>query len=317
MNTNVCKIFLFYFLVITNVTGLYAQFDEIPDSTYIAQMSTIDKFKLYKIALNATNPFLCLYISEEDFCGETVVRLEDYKRWYRQRYGVNNESYLQFSIPKLMGDTLFIHKNELDYNIVGDIKMLDDVKEALDNCLALCNAGQFDYDLIASLFHSNILIERLEELEDDGRPYIRFPFNYYNGTTSPSEQTNKLLNESLLLFLDSTTINMHFYLEMNKTFEPSKELLQRYGDLLVCYWPSWDKQIIKKYPNNSQVVSLDSFCVFDGDCVLTYKSFVIKKSFFKGKRRTFAVGTKFKEYRYSYSREQLDWTLTTIRSYEF
>ena len=316
MNRCVSIILLLQFLTIAKVTGLYAQFENVPDSVYIAQMSTVDKFKLYKVALDARNPFLCMIISTGNFCGEAVVRLEDYKRWYEQHFGVNNETFLPFSISKLMGDTLFINENELAYNKIGNIKSSNNIKKNLDSCLSLCNIGQFDYDLIAGLFHANILIEWLEELEDDGGPYIRFPFNYYNGTSTPSEQTNKLLNESLLLFLDSTKINVRFYLEMNKEFEPSKEFLQRYVNLLICYWPSWDNRIVKKIPNGSAVVSLDSFRVFDGDCILTYKTFVIKKVFSRGKRRNIAVGTRFIQYQYTYSEKQLNWTLKTCRYYE-
>jgi hypothetical protein len=316
MNRGVSIILLLLFLTITKVTGLYAQFENVPDSVYIAQMSTVDKFKLYKVALDARNPFLCMIISTGNFCGEAVVRLEDYKRWYDQHFGANNEAFLSFSISKLMGDTLFISENELAYNKIGNIKSSKNIKNNLDSCLSLCNIGQFDYDLIAGLFHANILIEWLEELEDDGNPYIRFPFYYYNGTSTPSEQTNKLLNESLLLFLDSTQINVRFYLEINKVFVPSKEFFQRYGDLLICSWPSWDKQIIRKIPNNSQVVSLDSFCVFDGDCILTYKTFVIKKVFSRGKWRNIAVNTRYIKYRYTYSKEQLDWALKSSYCYE-
>jgi hypothetical protein len=76
-------------------------------------------------------------------------------------------------------------------------------------------------------------------------------------------------------------------------------------------------KLIKKIPDNSQIVSLDSFRVFDGDCILTYKLFVVKMVSFKGKRKKVAVGTRFIEYRFTYAKEQLDWTLKSIRSFDF
>lgn len=317
MNRTIRIFFLLVALTSTIVSGVYAQFEEIPDSIYIAQLSKLDKTKLYKVALLAENPFLCMNISTDNYCGEAVVRLEDYRQWYFQHFDANNESFLTFSMPKLLGDTLFVSDKEMVYNRVRDIPMTDNLKEDLDSCLSLCNNGLFDYDLIASLFHSNILIERMEDLEDDARPYIRFPFYYYNGTATPFQQTNKILNESLLLFLDSINLKNRFYLEINDEFEPSRDFILRYGDLLIQSYPSLSSKLIKKIPDNSQIVSLDSFRVFDGDCILTYKLFVVKMVSFKGKRKKVAVGTRFIEYRFTYAKEQLDWTLKSIRSFDF
>ncbi len=317
MNRTIRIFFLLVALTSTIVSGVYAQFEEIPDSVYIAQLSKLDKTKLYKVALLAENPFLCMNISTDNYCGEAVVRLEDYRQWYFQHFDANNESFLTFSMPKLLGDTLFVSDKEMVYNRVRDIPMTDNLKEDLDSCLSLCNNGLFDYDLIASLFHSNILIERMEDLEDDARPYIRFPFYYYNGTATPFQQTNKILNESLPLFLDSINLKNRFYLEINDEFEPSRDFILRYGDLLIQSYPSLSSKLIKKIPDNSQIVSLDSFRVFDGDCILTYKLFVVKMVSFKGKRKKVAVGTRFIEYRFTYAKEQLDWTLKSIRLFDF
>lgn len=317
MNRTIRIFFLLVALISTRVSGVYAQFEEIPDSAYFVQLSNIDKSKLYKVALLAENPFLCMHISTDNYCGEAVVRLEDYRQWYFQHFSANNESFLRFSISKLMGDTLFIGDKEMVYNRVRDIPMSDNLKEDLDSCLFLCNNGLYDYELIASLFHSNILIEHLEELEDDARPYIRFPFYYYNGTATPFQQTNKLLNKSLFLFLDSINLKNRFYLEMNDEFEPSQDFILRYGDLLIQSYPSLNSKLIKQIPDNSQVVSLDSFRVFDGDCILTYKFFVVKTVSFKGKKKKVAVGTRFIEYRFTYAKEQLDWTLKSIRPFDF
>ena len=315
MNRSIRIFFLSVVLISSTVSGSYAQYGGISDSVYIAQLSKIDKSKLYKVALLADNPFLCMYISTDNYCGEAVVRLEDYRQWYFRRFGGNTDSFLIFSMSKLMGDTLFTGDTEMAYHRVRDIPKSDNLKKDLDSCLFLCNNGLFDYVLIASLFHSNILIENWENFVDDAPPYIRFRFYYYNGTSDPFMQTNKLLNMSLINFLDSILPQQRFYLVMNSDFEPAQDFVQRYQDLLIRSFPCWNSKVRKEIPKGTLVISLDSFHVFDGDCILSYKSFVANKTISKGKTRFIAQNPKFIRFRYSYCEKQLDWVLKTVQSY--
>lgn len=315
MNRKTHIILLLTILIFAKKIESYAQFDNISDSAYFAQMSVIDKSKLYKVVLLADNPFLCLSIVSDQYCGNAIVCFKDYEKWYSLHHETNDVSFSDYTISKLLGDTLVVKGNELKFNKVGHITKLNNLERCLDSCLILCNSGMFDYDLIASLFHSNILIERMEAKEDDGSPYVRFRFHFFNGTSSPLEQTNKLLNMSLINFLDSILPQQRFYLVMNSVFEPSQDFLQRYEDSLIRFYPCWDINVRKEIPKGALVVSLDSYYVFNGDCILTYKSFVAKKTISKGRRRIIAQSPKLIRFRYSYCEKQLDWVLKSVQSY--
>ena len=157
----------------------------------------------------------------------------------------------------------------------------------------------------------------MEEKEDEGSPYVRFRFHFYNGTSSPFEQTNKLLNMSLINFLDSILPHQGFYLVMNSDFEPLQDFLQRYQDSLIRFFPCWNSKVRKAIPKGALVVSLDHFYVFNGDCILSYKSFVINKKISKGKIRYIAQDPKFVRFSYSYCEKQLDWVLKTAQPYSW
>lgn len=308
------RILLISIVVHAGANCLNAQFDAmIPDSTYISAMSNIDELKLYKTVLVSENPFLCMRIATEEYNGEAVVSFKDFKKWFERSNRTDSVSLSEFSLAILMGDTLKTGLHGLTYHKVDSIIPLKDLKQSLDTCLRQCNAGVFDYNLIASLFHYHILIERLDELAYDAHPYWRFSFYYYNGTENSFKQTNKLLNESLILFLDSIDVKDGFYLAMNNDFEPSNSFQSRYGEYVIRYFPCWTISHGKKVPQNSSVVLMDSFRVYEGDCIVSYMFFKAKKITIKGKRHYIAEVTQQKSYRYSYDKKQLDWVLLSPR----
>ena len=314
MSKFVPKIILVYIIIYVQTFNLNAQFDAlIPDSIYISAMSNIDEIKLYKTVLMSENPFLCMHIVTEEYNGEAVVSFIDLKKWFECSKRTDSVSFSEFTLAILTGDTLKMCRHDLTFHKVDSIIPLKDIKQSLDTCLRQCNAGVFDYNLIASLFHHHILIERLNELADDAHPYWRFSFYYYNGTENSFKQTNKLLNESLILFLDSIDVKDGFYLTMNDDFEPSNSFQSRYGEHVIRYFPCWTTSHVKKKPNNASVVLMDYFRVYEGDCIVSYIFFKAKKVTIKGKRHYIAQVIQQKSYRYSYDKKQLDWVLITPR----
>ena len=312
MISNIIKISFLLLTLLFSQVDLFAQLETQTDSEYVKRMSSVSRTKLMEVALQAHNPFLCFNIHAKNHQGKVLVPLTEYKKWYvleKSTGTFSMDEFINFSLPYIVdGDTLYVNEENSWIQVDVDTSSYQyDRTYYLNTCLQKCNNEQVDYNEVATLFYWNILIENKDGMVDDGPQYWPMPFDFYNHSSSPEEQTFFLLNSSLQLFLDSIQPSGDVVIFSDYVWLFGNDLKihgdERYN--LVQY----NRSNTKKLSNNVSIITLDEFYVFNGEVIISYQLCSTACKIVKGKKQRYATSSKTIRYTYKYNESEQEWQL--------
>lgn len=294
-------------LVILNLCNLLHAQET--DSAYVAGLSNIKRDKIIELALN-DDIFFCINILTPGYEGKAIVEnheLIDYHR--KNNMGFSYEEWAKNLL--IAGDTLLLLGDELTYHKVDSIIQWDEKKKdkLLTQFLKKNNVYHINYNVIARLFEWNILIA---ETEYHSGPTLE-RFNYKRMLKiSQGDVMNTLLNQSLMMFMDSLDEKNIVYLVAN--YYPYNFKFDNYfiDNSKVKFFTSKNPDNPKYWKRGVRLVRLYYMDLKDDKFVLGLDESIIEKK--RGEKiRYFRTVQKDIQFTYSYKLDELEWKLEKIK----
>lgn len=164
---------IFFILAIISIGNfsLSAQFilgREIPFRKYVRQNNRRSREEVIRQAVNSY-AFLYLTIKDGDFQGKVMMSndalINYYYKWMPDSTRQNNLSYTDWAINVIINETpIDVTGANREYHRVDSLVSWNGPKyKLLEKCIALCDKDIIDYNILATLFQWNIVLDNIDE----------------------------------------------------------------------------------------------------------------------------------------------------------
>ena len=141
---------------------------EIPFRKYVRQNNRRSREEVIRQAVNSY-AFLYLTIKDGDFQGKVMMSndalINYYYKWMPDSTRQNNLSYTDWAINVIINETpIDVTGANREYHRVDSLVSWNGPKyKLLEKCIALCDKDIIDYNILATLFQWNIVLDNVDE----------------------------------------------------------------------------------------------------------------------------------------------------------